>query len=78
MSFLNDVANIFVKYYPQLLSGVLNTLLIALTGTVAGLLIGLLTGVVRTAPLSKNPVLRALHKLLNGNFRVINLSDNAV
>ena len=50
MSFLNDVLNIFIKYYPQLLTGVGNTLL---------------TGVVRTAPMSKNPVLRVLHKLLN-------------
>lgn len=65
MSFLNDVLNIFIKYYPQLLTGVGNTLLIALTSTVAGLALGLLTGVVRTAPISKNPVLRALHKLLN-------------
>lgn len=65
MSFLNDVLNIFIKYYPQLLTGVGNTLLIALTSTVAGLVLGLLTGVVRTAPMSKNPVLRALHKLLN-------------
>ena len=65
MSFLNDVLNIFIKYYPQLLTGVGNTLLIALTSTVAGLALGLLTGVVRTAPMSKNPVLCALHKLLN-------------
>ena len=65
MSFLTDVLNIFIKYYPQLLTGVGNTLLIALTSTVAGLALGLLTGVVRTAPMSKNPVLRALHKLLN-------------
>lgn len=65
MSFLNDVLNIFIKYYPQLLTGVGNTLLIALTSTVAGLALGLLTGVVRTAPMSKNPALRALHKLLN-------------
>lgn len=65
MSFLNDVLNIFIKYYPQLLTGVGNTLLIALTSTVVGLALGLLTGVVRTAPMSKNPVLRALHKLLN-------------
>ena len=65
MSFLNDVLNIFIKYYPQLLTGVGNTLLIALTSTVAGLALGLLTGVVRTAPMSKNPVLRARHKLLN-------------
>ena len=60
-----QVLNIFIKYYPQLLTGVGNTLLIALTSTVAGLALGLLTGVVRTAPMSKNPVLRALHKLLN-------------
>lgn len=65
MSFLNDVLNIFIKYYPQLLTGVGNTVLIALTSTVAGLILGLLTGVVRTAPMSKNPILRALHKLLN-------------
>ena len=65
MSFLNDVLNIFIKYYPQLLTGVGNTVLIALTSTVAGLALGLLTGVVRTVPMSKNPVLRALHKLLN-------------
>ena len=70
MSFLNDVVDIFVKYYPQLLAGVLNTLLIALTGTLAGLLIGLLTGIVRTAPLSKNGVVRALHKTLNGIISV--------
>lgn len=65
MSFLNDVLNIFIKYYPQLLTGVGNTVLIALTSTVAGLALGLLTGVVRTAPMSKNPILRALYKLLN-------------
>lgn len=65
MSFLNDVLNIFIKYYPQLLTGVGNTVLIALTSTAAGLALGLLTGVVRTAPMSKNPILRALHKLLN-------------
>ena len=65
MSFSNDVLNIFIKYYPQLLTGVGNTVLIALTSTVAGLALGLLTGVVRTAPMSKNPILRALHKLLN-------------
>lgn len=65
MSFLNDVLNIFIKYYPRLLTGVGNTVLIALTSTVAGLALGLLTGVVRTAPMSKNPILRALHKLLN-------------
>lgn len=45
-------------------------MLIALIGTVAGLVIGLLTGVVRTAPLSKNAVLRVLHKILNAVIAV--------
>ncbi len=70
MTFLKDVVDIFVKYWPQLLAGVGNTLLISLTGTIAGLLIGLLTGVVRTAPLSKNPVARVLHRVLNAIIAV--------
>ena len=70
MSFLNDVINIVAKYYPQLLSGVGNTMLIALTSTVAGLLIGLLTGIIRTAPYSPNALLRTLHKLLNAVIAV--------
>ena len=70
MSFFQDVINIVAKYYPQLLSGVGNTMLIALTGTVAGLVIGLLTGIVRTAPFSRNGFVRALHKILNAVIAV--------
>ena len=70
MSFFQDVINIAAKYYPQLLSGVGNTMLIALTGTVAGLAIGLLTGIVRTAPFSRNGFVRALHKILNAVIAV--------
>lgn len=66
MEFLKQTGKILADYYPQLLSGVGYTMLIALTGTVAGLLIGLLVGVVRTAPLSQNRVLRVLHRVLNG------------
>ena len=70
MSFFNDVINIVTKYYPQLLSGVGNTMLIALTSTVAGLVIGLLTGIIRTAPYSPNALLRTLHKILNAVIAV--------
>ena len=70
MSFFQDVINIVAKYYPQLLSGVGNTMLIALTGTVAGLVIGLLTGIVRTAPFSRNGFVRALHRILNAIIAV--------
>ena len=70
MSFFQDVINIVAKYYPQLLSGVGNTMLIALTGTVAGLAIGLLTGIARTAPFSRNGFVRVLHKILNAVIAV--------
>ncbi len=70
MSFFQDVLNIVTKYYPQLLKGVGNTMLLALVGTVAGLVIGLLTGIIRTAPMSKNPILKVLHKILNGIIAV--------
>ena len=70
MSFFQDVIRIAAKYYPQLLSGVGNTMLIALTGTAAGLIIGLLTGVIRTAPFSRNGAVRVLHKILNAVIAV--------
>lgn len=65
MNFFTDVWRIVSDYYPYLLSGVGYTMLIALIGTVAGLVIGLLTGIIRTAPFSKNPVIRVLHKAGN-------------
>ena len=70
MEFFSDVWTILKTYYPQLLAGVGNTLLLALTGTIAGLLIGLLTGIVRTTPLSRHGFLRFLQKLLNGIIAV--------
>ncbi len=68
--FFKDVADIVVKHYPYLLKGIGNTLLLSLVGTVAGLLIGLLTGVVRTAPKSHFAPLRVLHSILNGIIAV--------
>ena len=70
MSFFRDVLNIITKYYPQLLAGVGHTMLIALTGTVAGLAVGLLTGIARTTAPSKNPVLHVLQKILNAIIAV--------
>ena len=70
MQFFKDVFEIVTKYYPNLLRGVGYTMLIALVGTIAGLLIGLATGVLRTTPLSKNGFVRALQKILNAVIAV--------
>ncbi|MBQ4298658.1 MAG: amino acid ABC transporter permease [Clostridia bacterium] len=68
--FFANVWKIVTEKYPLLLRGVGETMLIALIGTAIGLLIGMLTGISRTAPYSKNPVLRFFHKLLNGVISV--------
>ena len=68
--FFNDAIEILVKHYPFLLRGVGYTMIIALVGTLAGLVIGLATGVVRTCPMSKNPVVRFLQKVINGIIAV--------
>lgn len=70
MEFIREVLGIISQYYSYLLSGVGYTMLIALIGTAAGFLIGLLTGVIRTTPKSKNAVLRALHKIVNAIIAV--------
>ena len=70
MQFFEGVVGIVTQYWKYLLSGVGYTMLIALIGTVAGFVIGLLTGVIRTAPFSKNGVLRMLHRILNGIIAV--------
>lgn len=64
-NFLNEVINILVKYKGYFLQGVGFTMLIALAGTTIGLAIGLITGIVRTIPTSKNPIIRALMKIVN-------------
>ncbi len=70
IEFFTDVINIVVKYYPFLLRGIGYTMLIAMVGTLAGLLIGLATGVLRTCPLSGNVVVRLLQKLINAAIAV--------
>ena len=65
MNFFENVINIITKYHSLLLDGLGYTMLIALTGTIFGLIIGLLTGIVKTIPMSKSPVVRFLHKLVN-------------
>jgi len=70
VEFFTDVYNIITEHYEYLLRGVGYTMLIAIVGTLAGLLIGLATGVLRTCPFSKNPVVRFLQKVINGTISV--------
>ena len=65
MYFFENVINIITKYHTLLLEGLGYTMLIALTGTIFGLIIGLLTGIIKTIPMSKSPVIRFLQKLVN-------------
>lgn len=70
IEFFNDVVSILIEHSEFLLRGVGYTMLIALVGTVAGLLIGLATGVLRTCPLSKSGFVRTLQRILNGVIAV--------
>lgn len=65
MNFFENVINIITKYHTLLLEGLGYTMLIALTGTLFGLVIGLLTGIVKTIPMSKSPLVRFGQKLVN-------------
>lgn len=65
MNFFENVINIITKYHSLLLDGLGYTMLIALTGTIFGLIIGLLTGIVKTIPMSKSHIVRFLQKLVN-------------
>ncbi len=68
--FFKEVLDIAVQYKDYFLTGVVYTLIIALSGTLIGLLIGLITGIVRTIPKSKNGFIAALQKVVNAIIAV--------
>lgn len=57
------IGDILSKYYPWILRGVGYTMLVALLGTIAGLVIGILIGVFRTVPTPRNKFLKVLKKV---------------
>ena len=65
MEFLSKMWEIAVHYNGYFLSGVGYTMLIALSGTIFGLLIGLLAGVIRTIPARKTALGRGIMKVVN-------------
>ncbi len=66
--FFIDVYDIILEFWPFILRGVGQTMLIALIGTIAGLVIGLLIGIIRTMPKSKNSFLSFLQNAINCIF----------
>lgn len=54
MSFFDWISKLASEYWPQFLNGTKNTLIMALTGTVVGFIIGLGIAIVRTIPVSQN------------------------
>ncbi len=51
---VHDISRLLTKYWPLYLSGVRNTLVLALIATAIGCLIGLVCGVLNTIPYTKN------------------------
>ncbi len=70
VEFFTDAYELLTEHYEFLLRGVGYTMLIALVGTIAGLLIGLATGVLRTCPQSKNGFVSFLQRVLNSIIAV--------
>lgn len=64
-TFFGSVKTILNIYGLQLLSGVGNTLLIALVSTIFGLLIGVIVGIIRTIPLARRKWLAWIQKIVN-------------
>lgn len=67
MSLFDWIIKLAEEYWPLFLNGTKNTLIMALTGTVIGFLIGLAIAIVRTIPESRNmhPSLKALRHGVN-------------
>ena len=69
-TFFTDVWDILRQYHSFILKGVGITMLISLVGTIAGFLIGLLTGMIRTAPKPKSLGLRILRRVIDAIITV--------
>ena len=54
MELVQDVAVLWSKYHPMYLSGIKNTIILAVAATVIGCIIGLVCGILNTIPYSKN------------------------
>ena len=51
---IDDMGKLLANYYPAYLTGIRNTLILAIVATLIGCLIGLICGILNTIPYSKN------------------------
>ena len=67
-----DIVLLWSKYWPMYMSGVKNTLILALVATAIGCVIGLICGILNTIPYTKNDPLpkRFLLKLIRVLVRI--------
>ena len=68
----SDIVKLWTKYGDQYLTGMMNTLILALVATVIGCIIGFVCGVLNTIPCSKNdsPITRFFLGLIRAVVRV--------
>lgn len=62
---IKQALNLLIEYKQYFISGTLNTLLFSFSGTAIGIVIGLCTGIIRTAPESKNKIILFIQKVVN-------------
>ena len=69
---LDDIGRLWANYWPAYLTGIRNTLIVAVAATLAGCLIGFLCGILQTIPHTKNdnPVKRFVLGLIRVIVRV--------
>ena len=77
MSFFDWIVKLASEYWLQFLSGTKNTIIMALTGTIAGFIIGLLIAAVRTIPIGdkdnafKKGVMKCVNFILSTYIEII-------
>ena len=68
MTFFDWIFKLLREYWPMFLNGVKNTLIMAITGTLIGFLIGLVIAIIRTIPVAENA-----SRIKKGFFKTVNV-----
>ena len=69
MEFINTIIELLIRYWPSLLLGIQTTLIVALSGTIIGLVIGLFIGGLRAVKVDRTSPIFA--KILKKIFQVL-------